>query len=377
MKFKDWGFYIGILVLSALFLFAGNHIATRGTEARARRSTVYLTAVVTHVTGRFEGEHSTEIAFDARVTRGGRRGELLAAHQRISHFNVATEREVSAGDRVLIHYIEWDGFNEYHFFTYVRINSVMVLGAAFFVFVLLFGRKKGFNAIVGLGFTCISIFWVFIPAILAGRNVYATTIIICSFSIISTLLIVIGPNRKALSAIFGCLGGVALAGFLMLVMDMVMQLTGVSQAMLALPADTIINMPALIFAGVILGAVGAIMDVAMTISASLWELKETVGRGQEAVSTGILDFRSLFKSGLNIGTEILGTTLNSLILAYIGSSLSLILLISAQAAPSAELFNTEMIIVEFLRALVGSFGMLLTIPLTAVACGWLYSVNSE
>jgi uncharacterized membrane protein len=105
------------------------------------------------------------------------------------------------------------------------------------------------------------------------------------------------------------------------------------------------------------------MDVAMSISSSLWEVREAGGE---------YDFRSIFKSGVNIGKDILGTMLNTLILAYIGSSLSFILLITVHTHSLTALFNLEMIIVEFLRALVGSFGMLLTIPLTAAICGWLY-----
>jgi uncharacterized membrane protein len=186
------------------------------------------------------------------------------------------------------------------------------------------------------------------------------------FTIVSTLLIVIGANKKALSAMLGCLGGVLLASVLMYVMDIALRLTGMldrdMQALLLL--DHPLDLRAVIFAGVILGAVGAIMDVAMSIASSLWEVKE---------AGGVSDFPGIFSSGINIGRDIFGSMLNTLILAYIGSSLSFLLLVIAHNPVSMVLFNSELIIVEFLRALVGSFGMLLAIPLTAVICAWQYT----
>jgi len=378
MKINEKLFYIGVLVLSALFLFIGNHVVSGDRYTPDIEFELsYYQGTVTEIIERSETPSAWEwgssdldidIIFNVRLTGGGRRGDIVTARQSIFSFFTVNEREIAVGDRVLLHY---DAFNSvYHFANYVRINIIAILGAVFLVLVLLFGRKKGFSAIVALGFTCMAVFLVFIPAILGGRNIYITTIVICIFAIVSTLLIVIGPNKKALSAMLGCLGGVLLAGLLMFIMDALLSLTGAldveTEALIRLPNP--VNLRALIFAGVILGAVGAIMDVAMSISSSLWELKE---------SGGVSDFGSIVKSGINIGKDILGTMLNTLILAYIGSSLTLILLISVHATSLTVLFSMEMIIVEFLRALVGSFGMLLTIPLTAGICGWLYALPSN
>jgi len=377
MKINEKLFYASVLVLSALFLLIGNRIATRDSYAPVIEFEIpYYTGVVTEIIDRQEtvmswdwgSDVNISITFYVRITDSGRRGEVVTAQQSLSTFFAVNEREVSVGDRVILAY---DAFNSaYHFTNYVRINYIAILGAVFLALVLLFGRKKGFSAIVALGFTCMAVFMVFIPAIMSGRNIHIATIIICVYSIVSTLLIVIGPNKKALSAMLGCLGGVLLAGLLMLIMDAVLSLTGAldieTQSLLNLPVP--IDIRALIFAGVIIGAVGAIMDVAMSISSSLWELKE---------SGGISDFRGIVKSGLNIGKDILGTMLNTLILAYIGSSLSLILLVNVRTTSLMELFGWEMIIVEFLRALVGSFGMLLAIPLTAGVCGLLYAPPLE
>ena len=365
--------YIGVLVFSVLFLIIGNRIAG-GIAYNTEFEPTYYTSVVIRIAERGEnydfGFTSSYIIFNARITGGERRGDIITAEQMTNDFFVVTEREVSVGDRVLIAY---DDFNSVYFFAnYVRINYIAILGALFLVIVILFGRTKGFNAIIALGFTCLAVFWIFIPAILSGRNIFVTAIIICVYSIVSTLLIVIGANKKSLCAILGCLGGVLLACLLMFLMDSVLGLTGVldqeTQSLLLLPLENPLNLRALIFAGVIIGAVGAIMDVAMSISSSLWEL---------SLAGGVSDFNSIFKSGINIGKDILGTMLNTLILAYIGSSLSIILLITVHTNSVTELLNMEMIIVEFLRALIGSLGMLLAIPLTAAVCGRLYALPTE
>jgi len=366
--------YIGILVLSAAFLFFGNMVASRGWDGFLEADEQVFSAVVTEVTDIIEDVQefghgiyirNTIIAFSARITSGERRGMMVSTTHIVPDFIEVIERDIESGDRIILMYN--DHFGEFFFAGHARINYIAILGALFFLAIILLGGKKGFNSIIALGFTCMAIFLVFIPAILSGMNIYTTTAVIATYSILTTLLIVVGVNKKALSAILGCLGGVLLAGLLMYSMDVIMQLTGLvdqeARMLLNLPTGHVIDLRAIIFAGVVIGSAGAIMDVAMSLASSLWEVRQ---------AGGVADFRSIFKSGIEIGKDILGTMLNTLILAYIGSSLSLILLIVAYTTSTIELLNSEMIIVEFLRALVGSFGMLLTVPLTAAICAWLY-----
>ncbi|MCL2279219.1 MAG: YibE/F family protein [Oscillospiraceae bacterium] len=375
MKRKSIIIYVIILAASATFLFLGNRWASddvdMGEDIYAQ---TFYSAVVTEIVDRGEvddfGFFFSYIIFNARITQGERRGEYVEAEQAFFEILAQDEREVQVGNRVLLFYDDWS--SEYIFANFVRINYIVILGIAFLALVILFGRMKGFNAIVALGFTCMAIFLVFIPAILSGRNIYVLTIIICIYAIVSTLLMVLGFNRKALSSMLGCFCGVLLAGALMFLMDMILGLTGAAdqemRMLLFLPTENPINLSAIIFAGIILGAVGGIMDVSMSIASALWEVKET---------GGVSDFKILLKSGITIGRDILGAQISTLVLAYIGSSISLILLITAHSTSHTELFNMEMILIEFLRALIGSFGMLLAIPMTAGICGWLYTAIKD
>lgn len=373
MEKTNWGVYIFVIIFSVLFLFVGNRVASRGFEGHVpdeywRNYTGVVTEIIERVEeidARWGEGDIIDITFNVRLTSGERRGEIITTSQSIDDFFLVNEREVSVGDRVILSY---DAYTSNFFFSgYIRITYIAILGVIFLALVIFFGRQKGFNAIVALGFTCLAIFLVFIPAILSGGNIYVATIIICVYSVVSTLLIVIGSNKKAVSAMLGCLGGVFLAGGLMLAMDAILRLTSGgdsdTEMLLLLPTQNPIDLRAIIFAGVLLGAIGAIMDVSMSISSSLWEVKEAGGSSS---------FPAIFKSGINIGKDIFGTMLNTLILAYIGSSLSLLLLIAANNPSLMMILNMEMIIVEFLRALIGSFGMFLAIPLTAAVCAWLY-----
>ena len=191
--------------------------------------------------------------------------------------------------------------------------------------------------------------------------------IVCVYTIAMTLSIVIGFNKKSLTAAIGCGSGVAVAGIISIIMDRLLSLTGIvdesSRYLAILPIATPINLRAIIFAGIIIGAMGAIMDVAMSISSSLWEVKE---------KAGTIKFEALFRSGLTIGRDIMGTMANTLILAYIGSSLSVVLVLSVYSNSLFALFNSEMIVVEIVQALAGSLGILFAMPLTALFCSIFY-----
>jgi uncharacterized membrane protein len=150
-------------------------------------------------------------------------------------------------------------------------------------------------------------------------------------------------------------------------MDRLLHLTGVvdenSRYLTNLPLDNPINLKAIIFAGIIIGAMGAVEDVATSIASSLWEIKEKAGK---------IKFDSLFRSGITIGRDIMGSMSNTLILAYIGSSLSVVLILSVFSGSLLALLNMEMIVVEILQALIGSLGILFSMPLTALVCSIIY-----
>ena len=132
--------------------------------------------------------------------------------------------------------------------------------------------------------------------------------------------------------------------------------------------DRPIALKGVIFGAIVIGAIGAFMDVAMSISSALYEMKEKYAANS---------FAQLVSSGFTIGRDIMGTMANTLVLAYIGSSLSVVLLLITYNPTLLDLMNREMVIVEILQALIGSLAILMTLPLTALVAGTLYSRTGD
>ena len=361
--------YLLAVIISVLILFIGHKVVTRDLILFQDESHDVTRANVLSILGRvspeddlFPGMGET-IIFEAEVRQGELKGEVIIAEQFIGNFLQQPTKEVSQGDSVLL--VNFD--NQWFFNGHVRTNMLLILSIMFALCVLFFGGIKGFNTIISLVLTCGAVFAVFIPSILQGHNIYIMAFLVCIYTTIMTLVIVVGYNKKTLAAITGCISGILISGLIALIMDRALFLTGIvdehSRYLASLPLDVPINLKAIIFAGIIIGAMGAILDVAMSIASSLWELNEKARD---------INFKTLIRSGLNIGRDIMGSMANTLILAYIGSSLSVVLILSVYSNSLIELFNMEMIVVEILQALAGSFGILFAIPLTVFFCATFY-----
>lgn len=366
-KFKNSkAAYFITIVVSVLFIFFGNKIATSNLAVFQHDEDLPVKAVIREIMS-----VDDNILFTAEILNGENKGGIVSAIQVTDNFMTVSNKDVERGDKVLLFYSDMLDFEQnWIFLEYVRTDKLIILGSVFLLLLLIFGHKKGLNTILSLVFTCGAIFAVFIPSILSGYNIYLSSITICVYIIAMTLLIINGFEKKTLAAIIGCFGGVMLAGLLTLIMDRFLRLTGLVDSesiyLTYLDLERPVDLKAIIFAAIIIGAMGAIMDVAMSISSSLSEIHSKIEKPS---------FSVLLKSGINIGRDIMGTMANTLILAYIGSSLSLVLILSAYNNSLLELLNKEMIIVEILQALVGSIGILFAIPLTSIISAYIYSGN--
>ncbi len=366
--------YIVTVLLSLMFLYFGNRIASK--EAAAVLSgTASLEperATVSMVLERNEEEFdlggtiitNVTVRFIAKLEGGSEPGAEIIAVQSIDGYLPSGLKEVAVGDKILISKdLDNPEAYEWMFVEYRRTDTLIVMGIIFVLLLLLFGGFKGFNTIISLAFTCSAVFFVFIPSILAGYNIYLSSIIICLFVIVMTMLIINGPDLKTLTSIIGCFCGVLISGLITVISDMFLKLSGYTDEdatfLAVLETSHPIDLKAIIF-----GAMGAIMDVAMSIASALYELS------QEAQNP---TFSSLLRSGVAIGRDMMGTMSNTLILAYIGSSLSVVLLLIVYSPSVLHLLNREMIVVEILQALVGSLGILFTIPFTSLLCAAAYS----
>lgn len=381
--------YLFTVTFSLLFLYFGNYIITggKGMPSKANQESIQemLKARVIQINNRNiqkieddsgSGETTTEnisIEFTAKILNGYKKGMKVPAVQTVDSYLPVKIKEIEVGDKILLCRINdpKDG-NYWMFAEYLRSDTFLWLGGAFIALLIVFGHIQGINTILSLTFTCVSVFYVLIPAILAGKNIYFWAICVAVFITAMTLLIVYGTSKKALCAAMGCLAGTAVSGGIASVTGYIMNLTGVlndeSLYLLYLNPENPINLKAITFAAILIGAIGAIMDVAISLSSALYEVKE------KAPDTPA---NEIFRSGLTIGRDMMGTMANTLVLAYIGSSLSLVLLLIAYRTSWLGLFNRELIVAEILQTLSGSIGILFTIPLTSLICAWIYTIKKR
>ena len=359
-------FYLIVLACSALYLWAGYQICVD--KAQLFRNEMGLTETVARVEtivsdrndmGQIGGTvyYERVITFWARILSGERKGEQVKVVQTIDNLTGNGQLPVSEGDKLFIFQTGSPQEENWEAGEFYRSDAILLLAGLFLLGLLLFGRRKGLMTILSLVLTCLAVFVVFVPAILAGYNAYAVSVITCLFIIAMTLSLVSGPSKKSLAAALGCAGGVAVAGILSVVMDKLMKLTGYlndeTMYVSLLNEANPIDLKGIVFAAIVIGAT---LDVAMDISSSLFEIHRKVPD---------ISYSHLVQSGFTIGRDIMGTMANTLILAYIGSSLTTVLLYASYQASLSQLLNRELIIVELLQALSGSIGILCTIPISA------------
>ncbi len=250
-------------------------------------------------------------------------------------------------------------------------SPIIWLAIIFAVAIIVIGGINGIKALVSLVITILALFLFLIPRIFAGANAMITAIITAVGITIVTLLIISGFNKKTLSAILGTSAGIILAGIIAVIFGNIMKLSGVDEDSYMLTTaglNTVFNFKNIMFAGIIIGELGACMDVGMSLASAMYELKK-----ESPDITG----KNLFKAGMNIGKDMMGTMTNTLILAYIGSSICVVLLFMGFKFQMFEIINQEKIAEEVLRSLAGSIGLVCTIPLTAFICSVLYKGKIE
>jgi len=257
--------------------------------------------------------------------------------------------------------------------------TIIAIIAVFVILILMFSRVKGFHTLLSLALACASIFFVYIPAVLAGQNIYLWTIIICVYSIVETLILLEGITKKTLAASIGCVCGVLVSGILCVITNHTMNVIGSSEdigdAQYKI-AETFyytfnqlktLDLRGLIFSAVVFGSLGAIMDVAMSLASSLFEVYEN-SHDHSLANT--------MKSGFNIGRDMLGTMSNTLVLAYLSTSLCSTLYYVSHYYMEM-LLRKEFIVLAISQAFIGCIGILITIPLTSLVCGLLYNKKEE
>ena len=295
-----------------------------------------------------------------RITNGPFKGEIIEVNNLLEDSG-AYNIEVGKGDQIFI-IPQFDSeaniVNSYITET-IKDKYIIIITVLFTIILIVIGRFKGLRAAITLAITAAAVIKILLPLILKGYNPILISVVIGIAITIITLLIISGINRKTLSTIIGTSSGILIGGILALIFGNLSNLTGLSSEearMLAyIPQDISFDFRGILFSGIILASLGAVMDVSMSISSSMFEI---------AKADPTIKKNDLISAGMNVGRDIIGTMSNTLILVYIGSLLPLILLFLAYDIPFIEIINKDIIASEIIRALSGTIGLIVAIPIT-------------
>ena len=254
---------------------------------------------------------------------------------------------------------------------YNRQWILLGLVAVFLIVVALIGGRVGLRSILGLGFTLACIVFLLVPALLKGFYPIPLTLLLCGLVTVVCFVLLDGFSKKALSAVLGTVAGFTVACLFAMLASRLAHLDGleynVSETDTLIQAKyqgTVIQLRGLFVSGIIISALGAVMDVAMSISSSVHELKSV---------NPDLHFRDLFRSGMHIGRDAIGTMTNTLILAFTGGALVNLILMKYYQWDWKAVLSGDYITHEVITGIAGSVGLILAVPLTALIASALYS----
>lgn len=307
-------------------------------------------------------EHSEKQLVTVEVLNGKYKGVTRIIDNMMTG-NPAYDISLSKGNKVILHMepvseqiVTPDDVNIY-IADIKRVNQIWIFTGIFCALLLAIGRWKGFKSIISIIATLGLMFFVLIPMTLSGFCPIASAVITGILSTIITIYLVGGLNSKSSSAIIGTSISLVFAGLLSILAIYFANLTGFAgeENMFLYSVRPDLSFTGILSASMIIAALGALMDTAVSIASTINEIHETDNN---------LGVKELFKSGMNVGRDIIGTMSNTLILVYLGSSLPLVLL--ANNIDLNKFFNLNQVATEILSALIGSIAILACVPITAI-----------
>ena len=254
---------------------------------------------------------------------------------------------------------------------YYRINYTLLLFALFALLLIIFGGYTGFSALLSFVFSCLVIWKAVIPLTLQGYNAVAIALAAVILLSIVIILLVAGLTKKGVAALSGALLGVFAAAFTGWIFTVMFKINGAimpyAQALLHSGFEYL-KLSDIYIGAIFLSSSGAVMDLAMDVASGIEEL---------ALHNSKLGFRELFKSGIRMGRSVVGTMTTTLLLAYSGGYITLMMMFAAQGTSPFDFINNPYVASEVVKTLVGSFGLVLVAPFTAFTSAFVFSRCSD
>lgn len=316
-------------------------------------------------------QHALEQLLTVELTSGPYKGDIITVNNYYvpgdQLFNVFVEE----GDHIVVAAVgDIDNLEYFYLQDLVRERGIYYLLIVFLILLLAIGRIKGLKTIITLVITGALIIFVLLPLLTKGYSPIFITVVVASTAIFLTLLIIGGLNVKSFAAIIGTVAGVLVAGLMALWAGNISSLTGFNthEAQMLYHMNQHLDIRGLLFAGIIIGSLGAITDVGMSVASAAAEIKE---------ANPSLKMNEVTLGALNVGRDVMGTMANTLILAYVGAAIPLLLLVMGYEMDLIKVINMDLIATEFVRGIAGSIGLVVAVPITAVVSGFLLTKPAE
>lgn len=354
----DFGKYLIVFgIIVAIVTFYKN---VERTPLLAEDHTEFARAVVTKSSGNnlpaADGEgDSQEVTL--LIKSGSHRGEEVDGYNLNGYLYGADCR---TGTKVIVKLSEYNGSVSASVYNYDRETEIVVLVCLFLGLMWLVGGKKGINSIIALVFTFIVIMMLYIPMIYVGCSPFLAAVLSVILITVITHILIADLQKKSIAAMLGTVCGVVVAGLIALIFGKAAHITGYNvddiETLVYIGQNSKIDIGGMLFSGIIIASLGAVMDVAMSISSSLHEINEKI--------PGISG-KELFKSGVRIGRDMISTMSNTLILAYVGSGINLLMIIYAYSYQMHQVLNMYSIGIEIMSGIAGTMGIILAVPFTS------------
>jgi uncharacterized membrane protein len=284
-------------------------------------------------------------------------GQLVVIERTIAEGDIGT-LDVQPGDGVLLSRAPGPEGDQYFIVDRVRDSALLWVGVAFVVMVLLTARFVGAASLLGLVASMLVLLRFVVPGILSGHNPVLISVAGAIAIMATTLFLSHGVGRKSAVALAGTSASLVLTALLATVVIEGARVTGVASedaATLQVLSAGGISASGLLLGGIIIGALGVLDDVTVAQSSAVFELRR---------ANPLLGAVELYRRAMNVGRDHIAATVNTLVLAYAGASLPLLMLLAIQGESLGIQLNREFVATEVLRALVGSMGIVAAVPLT-------------
>ncbi|MDR1116844.1 MAG: YibE/F family protein [Oscillospiraceae bacterium] len=274
---------------------------------------------------------------------------------------------VKPGQPVIVKADRPEGISPYYtLYNYDRMPGLLAVLAVFVVFMLLVGRFKGLRSVLGLGISMFFIFALLLPAIYRGWPPVAMSIVTVLLIAVFSILLLGGFSGKSYTALAAVSAGILLSALFFAVISALLKLTGYNigeaEELILVSRETGLKIGDVLFAGVLVASIGAVIDMSVSVAASMYEIREK--------QPGI-DLKELFRSGMSIGRDMIGAQCMTLIMAFVGSSLATLLSLIAYGARLDQVLSSDYMAVETAHGITGSLTVIVAVPLTAGLCALL------